>query len=55
LLRTVFHLFQFSLSYLLMLVVMTYNIGLFVAVVFGSSLAFYFFNVSTDIDHADCH
>ncbi|XP_058826292.1 high affinity copper uptake protein 1-like [Topomyia yanbarensis] len=43
LLQTVLHLIQVSVSYILMLIVMTFNLWLCLAVVSGAAIGYYFF------------
>ncbi|XP_063710862.1 protein SLC31A2-like [Symsagittifera roscoffensis] len=57
LMQTVLHLIQMSLGYLLMLVVMTFNVWLFVAVIFGYTVGFFLFGwwcASDPTKHEHC-
>jgi copper transporter 1 len=51
---TVF-LFQNALSYLLMLAVMTFNVGIFVAIVVGNTVGWAIFSMRSNIVPEDCH
>ncbi len=53
--RTLYHLIHLSLAYIIMLVVMTYNMGLCLAVVFGSAVAFFCFSPFGSGLTGDCH
>lgn len=57
-LQTIMHMFQVAVSYLLMLIVMTYNVWLFLAVVLGASTGYFLFgwirNRAVDVTE-HCH
>lgn len=57
-LQTLLHMLQVAVSYLLMLIVMTYNVWLFVAVVLGASTGYFLFgwirNRAVDVTE-HCH
>lgn len=57
-LQTLLHLIQVAVSYLLMLIVMTYNVWLFIAVVLGASTGYFLFgwirNRAVDVTE-HCH
>eukprot|EP01080_Neovahlkampfia_damariscottae_P009880 gene9880-2202_t len=46
--------FQSTLSYLLMLIIMTYNIGFFISIVFGNALGWALFNMRSNIEPQQC-
>jgi copper transporter 1 len=57
-LQTFLHMFQFLISYLLMLVFMTYNVYLCIAVVIGAGVGYFLFGwyKSTVVDITEhCH
>jgi len=56
LLRTLLHICHYILSYFAMLIFMTYNVGLCIALVLGSALAFFLFarKGGTEEASADC-
>ena len=51
------HLLQYTLSYLLMLAVMTYNVGVFVAIVAGAAAGFFLWanRAGEGAEDAGCH
>jgi len=53
------HFIQFGLGYLLMLIAMTFNVWLFISILFGAALGYLLFNCSqslyTDIMEEHCH
>ena len=56
--QTLLHIIQMAISYLLMLIAMTYNTYLFLAVVFGAGLGHFLFawRRSSVLDHNEhCH
>jgi len=59
LVQTLLHFVQFTLGYMLMLIAMTFNVWLFVSVVFGVSLGYFVFNyrqsLSVDVTEEPCH
>jgi copper transporter 1 len=58
LIQTLLHVFQFTISYLLMLVAMTYNYWLFLAILIGIAIGFFLFGVKrnkNDLTDDCCH
>lgn len=59
LVQTLLHLVQFALGYMLMLIAMTFNVWLFISVVFGASLGYFIFNcrqsLYADVVEDPCH
>jgi len=55
--RTVLHVFQLSISYMLMLTIMSYNLGLVFAVLAGAATGYFFFarERATAEDVLACH
>jgi len=52
---TVVHVTQLTLSYALMLVVMSYNVGLFLAILLGYGVGFFLFGKERSSEPASCH
>eukprot|EP01114_Cavostelium_apophysatum_P020738 TRINITY_DN7033_c0_g1_i1.p1 TRINITY_DN7033_c0_g1~~TRINITY_DN7033_c0_g1_i1.p1 ORF type:complete len:143 (+),score=3.03 TRINITY_DN7033_c0_g1_i1:71-499(+) len=52
---TLMHILQITLSYFLMLVVMTYNVGLFISCITGYGLGFFLFGSQRAKEPASCH
>jgi len=52
---TALHVIQLTLSYFIMLVIMTYNIGLIISAIAGYGIGFYFFGALRAKEPASCH
>ncbi|EFC50057.1 predicted protein [Naegleria gruberi] len=52
--KPIIYLFQNGLGYLLMLVTMTYNVGLFLAVIAGNTVGWTVFSMTSNIVPEDC-
>lgn len=59
LVQTLLHFLQFMLGYTLMLIAMTFNVWLFISVVFGGALGYFLFNyrqsLNVDVMEDPCH
>lgn len=57
--QTLLHFLQFGLGYMLMLIAMTFNVWLFLSILFGATLGYFLFNYRqlfrVDIPQDPCH
>eukprot|EP01119_Soliformovum_irregulare_P024401 TRINITY_DN8740_c0_g1_i1.p1 TRINITY_DN8740_c0_g1~~TRINITY_DN8740_c0_g1_i1.p1 ORF type:complete len:168 (-),score=15.80 TRINITY_DN8740_c0_g1_i1:51-530(-) len=53
--RTGLYVLQMALAYIIMLIFMTYNIGLCISVLFGYALGFYLFGAARSQEEVLCH